>query len=236
MLRGIDRHWRAYKSLYRYITVVSILKIQFYTFYSLCTHFQRSLFRFRIALINHNGSSREWAATAAVTVMEKLSSKKPTTIKNYMNAIIVVLSAVKADTELIDPSLPARTYNLDSSSGATTAIAAVSARSTFFLDPLGRSEAVERCGGGSVPPVKIRAVRRAPTIAPSRRARRGLQKSALGRTKDRSRTTKNPVKAGHKGAGHRARAAARVGEPVRPPQPASVMAAIDAIGLLLMGR
>eukprot|EP01043_Picozoa_sp_COSAG02_P094219 COSAG02_NODE_30675_length_547_cov_0.805804_1_plen_152_part_01 len=36
------------------------------------------------------------------TVMEKLSSKKPTTVKNYMNAIIVVLSAVKADTELID--------------------------------------------------------------------------------------------------------------------------------------
>ena len=36
------------------------------------------------------------------SVMEKLSSKKPTTIKNYMNAIIVVLSAVKADTELID--------------------------------------------------------------------------------------------------------------------------------------
>ena len=30
------------------------------------------------------------------SVMEKLSSKKPTTIKNYMNAIIVVLSAVKA--------------------------------------------------------------------------------------------------------------------------------------------
>ena len=36
------------------------------------------------------------------SVMEKISSKKPTTIKNYMNAIIVVLSAVKADTELID--------------------------------------------------------------------------------------------------------------------------------------
>eukprot|EP01051_Picozoa_sp_SAG22_P000635 SAG22_NODE_18_length_32591_cov_38.043549_22_plen_48_part_00 len=34
--------------------------------------------------------------------MGKLSSKKPTTVKNYMNAIIVVLSAVKADTELID--------------------------------------------------------------------------------------------------------------------------------------
>eukprot|EP01051_Picozoa_sp_SAG22_P025044 SAG22_NODE_7230_length_759_cov_2.174242_1_plen_71_part_10 len=33
-----------------------------------------------------------------------------------------------------------------------------SARSTFFLDPLGRSEVVERCGGGSVPPVEIRAV------------------------------------------------------------------------------
>eukprot|EP01051_Picozoa_sp_SAG22_P010238 SAG22_NODE_908_length_6553_cov_5.089247_4_plen_133_part_00 len=36
------------------------------------------------------------------SVMEKLSSKKPTTIKNYMNAIIVVLSAVKADPSLID--------------------------------------------------------------------------------------------------------------------------------------
>eukprot|EP01051_Picozoa_sp_SAG22_P005078 SAG22_NODE_292_length_12914_cov_41.306594_3_plen_261_part_00 len=69
--------------------------------------------------------------------------------------------------------------------------------------------------------------------APSRRARifspGGLQKSALGRTKDRSRTTENPVRAGHKGAGHRARAAARVGEP------GCVMATIAAIGLL-MGR
>ena len=87
-----------------------------------------------------------------------------------------------------------------------------------------------------MPLVKIRAVLRAPAAAaPSRRARRGVQKSALGRTKDRSRTTENPVRAGHKGAGHRARAAARVGEPVRPPQPASVMGAIDAIALL-MGR
>eukprot|EP01051_Picozoa_sp_SAG22_P005059 SAG22_NODE_289_length_12942_cov_6.674531_9_plen_78_part_00 len=33
-----------------------------------------------------------------------------------------------------------------------------------------------------------------------------------------------PVRAGHKGAGHRARAAARAGEPVRPPQPGCVMA------------
>eukprot|EP01051_Picozoa_sp_SAG22_P009110 SAG22_NODE_736_length_7533_cov_9.168281_2_plen_184_part_00 len=44
-------------------------------------------------------------------------------------------------------------------------------------------------------PVKIRAVRRAPAVAAlSRRARRGLQKSALGRTKDCSRTTENPVR------------------------------------------
>ena len=34
-------------------------------------------------------------------VMEKLSDRKPTTIKNYMNAIIVVLGALKMDDDLI---------------------------------------------------------------------------------------------------------------------------------------
>ena len=34
-------------------------------------------------------------------VMEKLKAKKPTTIKNYMNAIIVVLGALKMDVDLI---------------------------------------------------------------------------------------------------------------------------------------
>ena len=34
-------------------------------------------------------------------VMEKLKEKKPTTIKNYMNAIIVVLGALKMDDVLI---------------------------------------------------------------------------------------------------------------------------------------
>ena len=34
-------------------------------------------------------------------VMEKLSDRKPTTIKNYMNAIIVVLGALKMDDNLI---------------------------------------------------------------------------------------------------------------------------------------
>ena len=35
-------------------------------------------------------------------VMEKLKEKKPTTIKNYMNAIIVVLDALKMDKDLIE--------------------------------------------------------------------------------------------------------------------------------------
>ena len=35
-------------------------------------------------------------------VMEKLKEKKSTTIKNYMNATIVVLDALKIDKELVE--------------------------------------------------------------------------------------------------------------------------------------
>ena len=67
MWRATNRHWRAYKALYRYITVVSILKIQVYTFYSLCTHFQRSLFRFRLA---DGGNQDGVAMSGAIIVVD----------------------------------------------------------------------------------------------------------------------------------------------------------------------